>query len=103
VIVVDGATILDETFTESEAEAFFDGSTLALGTYGAGQQTIDLTYLLTAQGDPPGFSVTYGLGGIQTGSPVPEPSTWAMLLSGFACLGIAALRRGCRPRPSTEA
>jgi hypothetical protein len=100
-IVVDGAIIFDETFTESEAEAFFDGSTLALGIYGAGQQTIDLTYLLTAQGDPPGFSVTYGLGGIPTGSPVPEPSTWAMLLSGFACLGIAALRRGCRPRPPT--
>ena len=55
VIVVDGVTILDEMFTELEAETFFDGSTLALGTYGAGQQTIDLTYLLTAQGDPPGI------------------------------------------------
>jgi hypothetical protein len=28
------------------------------------------------------------------GTPVvPEPSTWAMMLIGFACLGYAALRR----------
>ena len=26
-------------------------------------------------------------------SPVPEPSTWAMILAGFAGLGYAALRR----------
>jgi hypothetical protein len=29
-----------------------------------------------------------------SGSPVPEPSTWAMLLLGFAGLGFAAIRRG---------
>jgi hypothetical protein len=27
-------------------------------------------------------------------SPVPEPSTWAMLLIGFAGLGYAAVRKG---------
>ena len=65
----------------SEAEAFFDGSTLALGIFAAGDQTVDLSYLLTAAGDPPGFSVIYGLEGLPTGSPVPEPSTWAMLIA----------------------
>jgi hypothetical protein len=29
---------------------------------------------------------------------VPEPSTWAMLLVGFAALGYAAFRRGAQPR-----
>ena len=61
-IIVDGQTIFDRNFTEFlEAEAFFDGSTLALGIFAAGDQTVDLSYLLTAAGDPPGFSVIYGL------------------------------------------
>ena len=93
-IIVDGQKIFDQNFTESEAEAFFDGSTLALGIFAAGNQTVALSYLLTAAGDPPSFSVIYGLEGIPTGSPVPEPSTWAMLLAGFAGLGVVALRRG---------
>jgi hypothetical protein len=29
-----------------------------------------------------------------SGSPVPEPSTWAMMAVGFAGLGFAAIRRG---------
>ena len=32
--------------------------------------------------------------GTTRGSPVPEPSTWAMMLVGFAGLGYAAVRRG---------
>jgi hypothetical protein len=31
------------------------------------------------------------------GSSVPEPSTWAMMMLGFAALGYAAFRRGARP------
>ena len=30
--------------------------------------------------------------------PVPEPSTWAMMLAGFAGLGYAGYRRGREPR-----
>jgi phospholipase/lecithinase/hemolysin len=29
---------------------------------------------------------------------VPEPSTWAMLLVGFACLGFTGYRRSARAR-----
>jgi phospholipase/lecithinase/hemolysin len=32
------------------------------------------------------------------GLPVPEPSTWAMLLAGFFGLGFARYRRGARAR-----
>jgi hypothetical protein len=31
--------------------------------------------------------------GVESASPVPEPSTWAMLLIGFVSLGYAACRR----------
>ena len=67
-----------------------------------------LTFPLVAPGDPIvlalsqsfGYSVaggaTYGesrLGEIHIGSAVPEPSTWAMMLIGFAGLGFMAYRR----------
>jgi hypothetical protein len=34
------------------------------------------------------------------GAPVPEPSTWAMMLLGFAGLGYAAYRRSHSARPA---
>jgi hypothetical protein len=41
-------------------------------------------------GDPfPTFNAAFSL----SGSPVPEPSTWAMMLLGFAGLGFAAYRK----------
>jgi hypothetical protein len=36
-------------------------------------------------------------------SPVPEPSTWAMMLLGFAGLGFAGYRRAKAGRPLTSA
>ena len=36
-----------------------------------------------------------------TGSTVPEPSTWAMMLLGFAGLGFAAYRRASKARPAS--
>jgi hypothetical protein len=33
-----------------------------------------------------------------TGAAVPEPSTWAMMLLGFAGLGFVGYRRTCKPR-----
>jgi hypothetical protein len=35
---------------------------------------------------------------IKVGAPVPEPSTWAMMLAGFAGLGYAGYRRAGEPR-----
>jgi hypothetical protein len=34
-------------------------------------------------------------------SAVPEPSTWAMLILGFAGIGVAAYRRKSKPAPAT--
>jgi hypothetical protein len=38
-----------------------------------------------------------GLIDVQFAPPVPEPSTWAMLLIGFAGIGLATYRRSKRP------
>jgi PEP-CTERM motif len=43
-------------------------------------------------GTAPTFNATFSL----TGAVVPEPSTWAMMLLGFAGLGFAAYRKGRR-------
>jgi hypothetical protein len=44
------------------------------------------------------FSTQFTNVGLIDASPVPEPSTWAMLLAGFAALGFAAFRRSAKPR-----
>ena len=36
-----------------------------------------------------------------SGSPVPEPSTWAIMLLGFAGLGFAGYRRAKMARPAS--
>jgi hypothetical protein len=52
-------------------------------------------FLTIAPGTPNAgdYSIVYGPG-IQ--SSVPEPSTWAMMLLGFAGLGLAGYRNGRR-------
>ena len=49
---------------------------------------------ITGQGP---FNAAFSL----RGSPVPEPSTWAMMLLGFAGLGFAGYRRGRQTRPAS--
>jgi PEP-CTERM motif len=53
--------------------------------------TIDVTYNFTANWDTDPMSLQYR-GAILTA--VPEPSTWAMLLIGFAGIGFMARRHG---------
>jgi PEP-CTERM motif len=57
---------------------------------------VDLTfgYTLVADG-PGGFGFDFAVGGV---APAPEPSTWAMMLLGFASLGYAGYRRAREPR-----
>jgi PEP-CTERM motif len=60
------------------------------------------TSLTLNQGDTIEFAVIQGLGSQNTGldvsiSAVPEPSTWAMLLLGFAGVGFVAYRRKSKP------
>jgi hypothetical protein len=49
---------------------------------------------ITGQGP---FNAAFSL----RGSPVPEPSTWAMMLLGFAGLGFAGYRRARRANPAS--
>ena len=44
----------------------------------------------------PTFNAAFSL----SGSTIPEPSTWAMMLLGFAGLGFAACRRARQARPA---
>jgi len=55
-------------------------------------------YLLNSSQNPDGFvffgSTGFGSDGVAFTAAVPEASTWAMMLLGFAALGFAAYRRG---------
>jgi len=86
-IMADGAEILDRTFTSlAVAESFFRDDVIDLGSdFGP---SIDLTfgYTLIADG-PGGFGFDFAFGGA-----IPEPTTWAMMLAGFAGLGFAGYR-----------
>jgi hypothetical protein len=108
VAVVGGSTLTKNFSSLTAAEAFFTGPSVGLGTVAAGSQSVSLTYDLTynpgtlAQaGD--GFGFTYDIRDppatafdFAAASPIagiPEPSTWTMMLVGFAVLASAGLRR----------
>jgi PEP-CTERM motif len=86
-IMADGVEVLDVTFGSlAIAESFFRDDVIDLGAnFGP---NIDLTfgYTLVADGSG-GFGFDLAIGGA-----VPEPSTWAMMLVGFAGLGFAGYR-----------
>ena len=86
-IEANGVEILDTTFRSlTVAESFFHDDVIDLGSdFGP---NIDLTfgYTLVADGSG-GFGFDFAIGGA-----VPEPSTWAMMLLGFAGLGFAGHR-----------
>jgi hypothetical protein len=91
-IDANGVEILDTTFRSlSIAESFFHDNIIDLGS---SAEPIDLTfgYTLVADGTG-GFGFDFAVGGA-----VPEPSTWAMMLLGFAGLGYTGYRRAGAPR-----
>ena len=93
----NGVEILDTTFRSlAVAESFFRDDVIDLGSDLG--PNIDLTfgYTLVADGSG-GFGFDLAIGGA-----VPEPSTWAMMLVGFAGLGFAGHRSTRREtrRPS---
>ena len=86
-VTVDGTIEVLDTFTSlSVAESFFSGNPLDLGAWSAANQTVDISYWLTASEPGAGFGFTYNVA-------VPEASTWAMMWLGFAGLGFAGYRR----------
>jgi hypothetical protein len=96
-IQANGVEVFDVTFGSlAIAESFFRDDVIDLGAdFGP---SIDLTFCYTLLADGVGgFGFDFAFGGA-----VPEPSTWAMMLLGFAGLGFAghrsarqAGRRGC--------
>ena len=70
-------------YTLSVAEQFFANNTVSLAR--GGEQFVDVSYWLTGSDPGSGFGFTYNLA-------VPEMSSWAMLLLGFAGLGFAGWR-----------
>lgn len=72
------------------------GNTVAfnLSSFGFGPPNY---YLLNSAQNPDGFvffgSTGFGSDGVALTAAVPEASTWAMMLVGFAALGYAATRR----------
>ena len=80
----------------SAAETFFaSGKSLALGKAAAGPQSIEIEYSLTfnagtSAAPMDGLGFTYALKDPPLN--IPEPSTWAMILIGFAGLAFAGYR-----------
>ena len=94
-IDANGVEVLDATFRSlAVAESFFHDNVLDLGSNWG--PVIDLTfgYNLVADGSG-GFGFDFAFGGAVSDA-VPEPSTWAMMLIGFAGLGVAAYRRSAK-------
>jgi hypothetical protein len=96
-ITADGVEIFDSTFRSlSIAESFFRDNVIDLGSdFGP---DIDLTfgYTLVADGSG-GFGFDLAVGGA-----IPETSTWAMLLFGFAGLGYAGIARNRKVSEPTK-
>jgi hypothetical protein len=87
-ILDNGVEILDLTFESlAVAESFFHDSVINLGSNLGPDIDLTFGYNLVADGTG-GFGFDLAVGGA-----VPEPSTWAMMLVGFAGLGYAGYRR----------
>jgi PEP-CTERM motif len=93
IILDNGIEILNFNFKNlAVAESFFHDSVINLGSNLGPDIDLTFAYNLVADGSG-GFGFDFALGGA-----VPEPSTWAMMLLGFAGLGFAGYRAHCAPR-----
>jgi PEP-CTERM motif len=90
----NGNLFQSQSFNDlASAQAFFSNNFI-LFQFGAGLNDIQLSFNETMSGGE-GFSFNYAAaGGV---SAVPEPSTWAMMLIGFAGIGFMAYRRKSKP------
>jgi hypothetical protein len=88
-IFVNGDLFLSQAFSDlASANSFFTHHIFDLGDFSGGDTDIDLVYNETMS-SAAGFGFTYGF----AAGAVPEPSTWAMMLIGFAGLGFIFCHR----------
>jgi hypothetical protein len=87
-VTANGVDILDTTFRSlALAESFFHDSVIDLGSNWGPDIDLTFGYNLIANRSG-GFGFDFAVGGA-----VPETSTWAMMLIGFAGIGFARHRR----------
>ena len=87
-VIANGVEVLDETFRSlAVAESVFQDDVINLGSSLGPAIDVTFGYNLVADGTG-GFGFDLAVGGA-----VPEPSTWAMMLLGFAGLGFAGYRK----------
>jgi hypothetical protein len=92
-IFINGVVFLDQSFADlASANIFFSQNALDLGHFSGGATDIELLYSETMS-SAEGFGFTYAFVATGFANAVPEPSTWAMMLLGFAVLGFLAHRR----------
>jgi hypothetical protein len=100
-IVIGGVTYTD-SLTETAnpfGQVVLTGE-LVGGTLGANVTQLNISYTQSGgAGAGISASATYSV----TTTTVPEPSTWAMMMLGFAGLGYAAFRRASKDRASAVA
>jgi hypothetical protein len=79
----------------SDAEAYFDHGLFVFDLAAAGPQDLLLSMSLTASHSGDGFGFAFEAS-VPEIAGAPEAPTWAMMLAGFAGLGLAAIVRGRR-------
>jgi hypothetical protein len=92
-IFVNGNLFLVQTFNDlASANDFFTNNVLKLDQFGNGMLDVRLLFdeTMSSSDEGFGFAYTFATAGVING--VPEPSTWAMMLLGFAGLAFAFRR-----------
>ena len=91
-ITVNGLTKRFTFDNFDEAQTFFNGTSLDLGSVGAGVTGLAIGFVLTMSGPGQGFGFDYDVA-FESATATPEAPTWAMMALGFAGLGAAAARQ----------
>lgn len=74
-----------------------DTGVINFGVYGATEAANETFTYVAGSGDPSSTNFYNGVSG------VPEPSTWAMMLVGFAGLGFAGYRKSVKAKAASVA
>ena len=92
-IANNGVTLFSRLFMSvDEAALFFTDHVLDLGMFGAGPQDVRVSSVY-AHVDPGSFGFNYVVGAGAGLAPVPEASSWLMLVLGLGTLALVARRR----------